>query len=45
MEKIFSHTWRGRHGEESNDTNLELVRDKTPEDVCRHYIDDDQVVY
>lgn len=45
MEKVFSHAWRGRHGNEGEEELKQLTeRQTTPEDIQQQYIDDDQVI-
>ena len=44
MEKIFSHAWRGRQGEETKEELKKLnTKNTSPEDIQKQYVDDDQV--
>ncbi|XP_031841723.1 calcium uptake protein 3, mitochondrial isoform X3 [Nomia melanderi] len=43
MEKVFSHTWRGRHGTETKENLEQLIeRQTSPEEIQVQYIDDEQ---
>lgn len=44
MEKIFSHAWRGRRGEEmKQELNQLTMKESTVEEIQGQFIDDDQV--
>lgn len=44
MEKIFSHAWRGRRGEEIKEgLNQLTMKEATVEEIQGQFIDDDQV--
>lgn len=44
MEKIFSHAWRGRRGEDTKEGLNQLsTKEETLEEIKGQFIDDDQV--
>ena len=44
MEKIFSHTWRGRKGEQTKEElNNLTTRQTTPEEIQGQFVNDEQV--